>query len=83
MIGPQGIQSEQIKEETGCSVEVVDVDDVATKVDLMLVLGGDGTMIATSRMVGDTEVPVLGVNYGGLCYLAEFRMEELYWRCQS
>ena len=44
----------------------------------MLVLGGDGTMIATSRLIGDTEVPVMGVNYGGLGYLAEFRIEELF-----
>jgi NAD+ kinase len=29
-------------------------------------------------MVGDAEVPVMGVNFGGLGYLAEFRMEELY-----
>ena len=35
-------------------------------------------MIATSRMVGDTEVPVIGVNYGGLGYLAEFPLEELF-----
>ena len=43
-----------------------------------MVLGGDGTMIATARMLGDREVPVLGVNYGGLGYLAEFRIEEMY-----
>ena len=41
-------------------------------------LGGDGTMIATARMIGDTEVPVIGVNYGGLGYLAEFPIEELF-----
>jgi NAD+ kinase len=45
---------------------------------LILVLGGDGTMIATARMIGDTEVPVIGVNYGGLGYLAEFPIEELF-----
>ena len=49
----------------------------------MLVLGGDGTMIATARMIGDREVPVLGVNYGGLGYLAEFRIEELYSALES
>ena len=49
----------------------------------MLVLGGDGTMIATARMIGDQEVPVLGVNYGGLGYLAEFRIEELYTALES
>ena len=40
-------------------------------------------MIATSRLVGDTEVPVLGVNFGGLGYLAEFRIEELYTALES
>jgi NAD+ kinase len=78
VIGPPGLEAERIEHETGCAVEVVDPDDLAAKVDLMLVLGGDGTMIGTSRMVRDTEVPVLGVNYGGLGYLAEFRVEELY-----
>ena len=52
-------------------------------VDLILVLGGDGTMIGTARLMGDTEVPVLGVNYGGLGYLAEFRIEELYGALES
>jgi len=42
------------------------------------VLGGDGTMIATSRMMGDYDVPVLGINYGTLGYLAEFRVEEMF-----
>ena len=32
---------------------------------------------------GDQEVPVLGVNYGGLGYLAEFRIEELYTALES
>ena len=40
-------------------------------------------MIDTARMLGDTEVPVLGVNYGGLGYLAEFRIEELYTTLES
>jgi len=35
-------------------------------------------MIATARMISDTEVPVIGVNYGGLGYLAEFPIEELF-----
>ena len=48
------------------------------RVDLMLVLGGDGTMIATGRMLGDNQIPVIGVNYGGLGYLAEFPIEEMF-----
>lgn len=75
--GPQ-IERERIEHETGCSVVEVEPEALAAAVDLVLVLGGDGTMIATARLIGDEEVPVLGVNYGGLGYLTEFRIEELY-----
>ena len=75
--GPE-IEREQIEHQTGCAVTQVESEQLASEVDLMLVLGGDGTMIATARTIGDHEVPVLGVNYGGLGYLAEFRIEELY-----
>src|SRR6267378_343257 len=83
LVGGPDIERERIEHETGCAVEVVAPEDLASSVDLMLVLGGDGTMIATARMLGDTEVPVLGVNYGGLGYLAEFRIEELYAALES
>jgi NAD+ kinase len=75
--GPE-IERERIEHETGCSVKQVASDDLAATVDLVLVLGGDGTMISTARMIGDEEVPVLGVNYGSLGYLTEFRIEELF-----
>lgn len=80
--GPE-IEREQIRQQTGCSVHEVSNDKLAHEVDLILVLGGDGTMIATARLMGDREVPVLGVNFGGLGYLAEFRIEELYSALES
>ncbi len=46
--------------------------------DLVVVLGGDGTMISTARMIGDADVLVLGINYGSLGYLTDFRIEEMY-----
>jgi len=75
--GPE-VERERIEHATGCPVEAVEPEKLASTVDLILVLGGDGTMIATARLMGDQEIPVLGVNYGGLGYLAEFRIEELY-----
>lgn len=48
------------------------------KADLIVVLGGDGTMISTARLTGTRGVLVLGVNYGSLGYLTEFRIEELF-----
>lgn len=47
-------------------------------VDLVVVLGGDGTMISTARLVGDKDVLVLGINYGSLGYLTDFRIEEMF-----
>jgi NAD+ kinase len=78
LVGLAEIAHEQIKQKTGCALEIVDEEQLARSVDLILVLGGDGTMIASARMIGNTEVPVIGVNYGGLGYLAEFPIEELF-----
>lgn len=83
LVGGPEIERERIEHQTGCPVHQLESEKIAAGVDLILVLGGDGTMIATARMVGDQEVPVLGVNYGGLGYLAEFRIEELYTALES
>src|ERR1044072_3645614 len=78
LVGGPELEREQIEHQTGCPVDEISGQELAGDVDLMLVLGGDGTMIATARLIGDEEVPVLGVNYGGLGYLTEFRIEHLY-----
>src|SRR6266404_4258289 len=83
LVGRAEIAHEQIERQTGCAVEIVKDDQLARSVDLILVLGGDGTMIATARMIADADVPVMGVNYGGLGYLAEFPIEELFAALES
>ena len=44
----------------------------AASADLVLSLGGDGTMLRASRVVADSGTPVLGVNLGQLGFLAGF-----------
>jgi len=83
LVGGPEVERERVEHETGCSVNEVPSDKLAESVDLILVLGGDGTMIATARMISDHDIPVLGVNFGGLGYLAEFRIEELYSALES
>ena len=83
LIGTPELDRERIEGRTRCAVEIVEPDKLAASVELIVVLGGDGTMIATSRMMGDYDVPVLGINYGTLGYLAEFRVEEMFGALES
>jgi NAD+ kinase len=75
-----GPEIEQAREECGAgeTIDIVAHEELARSVDLVVALGGDGTMIATARLLADADVPVLGINYGTLGYLAEFRIEEMF-----
>src|SRR5687768_12236973 len=64
LVGTPDLDRERIETETGCSIDIVPDERLAASVDLIVVFGGDGTMIGTSRMMGDYDVPVLGINYG-------------------
>ncbi len=55
-----------------------DVENSTVDADLIVVLGGDGTMISTARLIGSGDVLVLGINYGSLGYLTDFRIEEMF-----
>ncbi|MBA4121393.1 MAG: NAD(+)/NADH kinase [Acidobacteria bacterium] len=61
-----------------CGIKTVETEEFQSQSDLIVVLGGDGTMISTARLTGDREVLVLGINYGSLGYLTDFRIEEMF-----
>ena len=50
--------------------------DDGAAADLVVVLGGDGTILRTARWMGYEQVPVLGVNLGTLGFLADFSIAE-------
>ena len=51
---------------------------VAEESDLLLVLGGDGTILATAREATPRGIPILPINMGSLGFLTSFMAEELY-----
>ena len=51
---------------------------LALKADVLLVLGGDGTMLNAARLAAERGIPILGVNMGGLGFLTEVRLDHLY-----
>jgi NAD+ kinase len=77
VVGGPRLQRERIEEETGCAVASVGHEELVRGSDLIVVLGGDGTMIGAARMVGEAETPVLGVNFGTLGYLADFTVDDM------
>jgi NAD+ kinase len=52
--------------------------DIATCAELIIVLGGDGTMLSAARLVEPRSIPILGVNMGGLGFLTETTVENMY-----
>jgi NAD+ kinase len=60
-----------------CSAVAVPPEEMIERADLLVSLGGDGTMLRTMRLAAGPSTPVLGVNVGRLGFLAEIDVSDL------
>jgi len=60
-----------------------DSTDLTSAIDFLISLGGDGTMLDTVTLVRNKNIPVLGINFGRLGFLASIGRTELYTAVQS
>jgi NAD+ kinase len=69
-----------VDSETAAQINVRGYDrkEIPSLVEVVLVLGGDGTMLSVNRLVADKGIPVLGVNLGSLGFLAEVNKEDIF-----
>ncbi|HEY2647285.1 MAG TPA: NAD(+)/NADH kinase [Candidatus Acidoferrales bacterium] len=63
--GPLDVQTRKREELPGCT-------------DLLIVLGGDGTLLSAARLSAECKVPILAVNLGGLGFLTTVSQDEIY-----
>ncbi len=71
------ILCDEVRPVIGTSGKYLSRDKIAAKVDVMISMGGDGTMLATARAVGSTGTPILGINLGSLGFLTQQTPVEL------
>lgn len=68
-----------VEEEAASSLGIKGIQGrlIPSKVDMIVVFGGDGTILSVARLVGSRSVPILGVNLGGLGFITEISRDEV------
>ena len=56
---------------------VVEIEEFRSKVEIVIALGGDGTVLFSAEKLIGTQIPILGINLGGLGFLAEVKEGEI------
>jgi NAD+ kinase len=74
---PERISHEMLDWFSARSIGTV-VDEVTPELDLLIILGGDGTLLHIADLASRYDIPVVGINLGGLGFLTEVAVQERY-----
>jgi NAD+ kinase len=82
LLGDAGLEAIMLADEAAAvpgaeKVTTADLEDAVDGAELVIVLGGDGTILRAAEMVRDHPVPLLGVNLGHVGFLAEIERDVL------
>src|SRR5688500_5434786 len=58
-------------------IKTANLDDLGDAVDVMIVVGGDGTMLSVARMLAPKQVPLIGINLGRLGFLTDIALDDM------
>ncbi len=72
------LQDNEIYVQENLSNYIVDSEDFINLPDLIIVVGGDGTLLRTARLFAGRDIPILGINTGMLGFLTEFSPDEAF-----
>jgi NAD+ kinase len=75
--GHEVILSEELREKCGPQHKYSSRLSIASEVDILVSMGGDGTFLSAARAVGEHGTPLLGINLGALGFLTQFPQEEM------
>ena len=65
-------------DECPAGTRIVPPEEMIRQVDIVVVFGGDGTLLYAARIVGASGIPILGINLGSLGFLTEVKLDEVY-----
>jgi len=75
--GVMALVDHEVAEKIGHSYHL-EKDAISPQTEILIVLGGDGTLLSVARLKGIESIPILGINVGGLGFLTETFKEEMF-----
>lgn len=71
------VLADELPDDVVARCDVRPVTEFDKRADMVMTFGGDGTLLATTRILMGSDVPIMGINVGKLGFLAEFPTSEL------
>ncbi len=75
--GATGYVDQEVAPALGLAAHAIRLPDEAGRLDFIIVLGGDGTLLRATRLLASSGTPLLGVNFGHLGFLTELEPAEV------